>query len=76
MLALIVLNVRTPRKLGTGVWPFFVALFEAAEIEEFAKHKKVTGREEGFIPALPDYDSPELAVSRRAGINPSSRPVI
>ena len=55
---------------------FFVALFEAAEIEELAKHKRVTGREEGFIPARPDYDSRELAVIGRAGINPSSRPVI
>ena len=55
-----------------GVWPFWVALLAAPKLEQFTKHQKITGRDEGFIPA--PLLSASLSESRagRAGINPSS----
>ena len=40
-----------PPTEGSGVWQFWVALLAAPKLEQFTKHLKITGREEGFIPA-------------------------
>ncbi len=45
-------------------------------MKEIAKQRKLSGREEGFIPAPLVVASLSESYSGGAGINPSSQPVI
>ncbi len=69
---------RSGLALPTHFWSLAIlgCAFGGKKSVFLAKHQKITGREEGFIPAPPHLASLSEFMSGGAGINPSSRPVI
>ena len=72
-------NIRPPaadsRLYETLEFGHFEFRFWREEIGFLAGHQKITGREDGFIPAPLLDASVSESLTGGAGINPSSRPV-